>query len=76
MEQYELLPIEIEIAVEATTLRLRQILDLKPGAVLPCARRADGLLPITAGGQLLGYGSLETGAAPGVRIVQLSEAMQ
>jgi flagellar motor switch/type III secretory pathway protein FliN len=76
MEQYELLPIEIEVSVDATTLRLRQILDLRPGAVLPCARRADGLLAITAGGQLIGYGRLEEDSSCHVRLVKFAELMQ
>jgi|GEM_PF-4374769 flagellar motor switch/type III secretory pathway protein FliN len=75
-EEYELLSIEIEVAVDATTLQLRQILDLKPGAVLPCARRDDGLLAITAGGQLIGYGRLEENSSCYVRLVKFAEIMQ
>lgn len=76
MEHYERLPIEIEVAVEAATLPLRQILELKPGSILPCARRADGLAAISAGGQLLGYGRVEQDGGYRVRVVTLSENMQ
>ncbi len=62
--------------MEATTLRLRQILDLKPGTILPCVRRADGLWAISAGGQLLGYGRLEEEPSYCVRVVNFSEIMQ
>jgi len=76
MENYEHLPIEIEVAVSATSLPLREFLDLKQGMIIPCLRRADGLLAITAGGQLLGYGRLEEDGGLGVRLVQLAENLQ
>lgn len=73
MQQWESLPVELEVTLSGVTMPLRQIALLQPGSLLPCSAAVDGLLTLTGGGEVLGYGRLEEDA--GLRLVTLTETL-
>lgn len=75
MENVEHLPIELDVTLSAVTIPLRHVAQLQPGSFLPCLQGPDGLLALTGGGEVLGYGRLESEAGTELRLVTLAEIM-
>ena len=65
-------PVEVEIELDRRMMRLRDILDLAPGSIIPMTKAAGDYLDIYVAGAPVGRGEvvvLETNA--GVRITAL-----
>jgi flagellar motor switch protein FliM len=68
------LPVEVVCELGRVTLTGRELLELRPGAVLPAGRPLAGPVDLTVGGRVVARGELvDVEGEIGVRITQLSE---
>jgi len=68
------LPVEVVCELGRVTLSGRELLELRPGAVLPAGRPLAGPVDLTVGGRVVARGELvDVEGEIGVRVTQLSE---
>lgn len=68
------LPVQITCEIGRVTLSAREVLDLRPGAVLPVGRPLAGPVDLTAGGRVLARGELvDVEGEIGVRVTEIVE---
>jgi type III secretion system YscQ/HrcQ family protein len=68
------LPVEVVCELGRVTLTGRELLELRPGAVLPAGRPLAGPVDLTVGGRVVARGELvDVEGEIGVRVTQLSE---
>jgi len=66
------LPVQVTCEIGRVTLSAREILDLRPGTVLPVGRPLAGPVDLTAGGRVLAHGELvDVEGEIGVRITEI-----
>lgn len=66
------LPVQVTCEIGRVTLSAREVLDLRPGAVLPVGRPLAGPVDLTAGGRVLAHGELvDVEGEIGVRITEI-----
>lgn len=66
------LPVQLTCEIGRVTLSAREVLELRPGAVLPVGRPLAGPVDLTAGGRVLARGELvDVEGEIGVRITEL-----
>jgi len=68
------LPVEVVCELGRVTLSGRELLELRPGAVIPAGRPLSGPVDLTVGGRVVARGELvDVEGEIGVRITQLNE---
>lgn len=68
------LPVQLTCEIGRLTLPAREILELRPGAVLPVGRPLAGPVDLTAGGRVIARGELvDVEGEIGVRITELAD---
>lgn len=68
------LPVQLTCEIGRLTLPAREILELRPGAVLPVGRPLAGPVDVTAGGRVIARGELvDVEGEIGVRITELAD---
>jgi type III secretion system YscQ/HrcQ family protein len=66
------LPIQVTCEIGRVTLSAREILDLRPGAVLPVGRPLAGPVDLTTGGRILARGELvDVEGEIGIRVTEV-----
>lgn len=66
------LPVQVTCEIGRVTLSAREILELRPGTVLPVGRPLAGPVDLTAGGRVLAHGELvDVEGEIGVRITEI-----
>jgi type III secretion system YscQ/HrcQ family protein len=66
------LPVQVTCEIGRVTLSAREILELRPGSVLPVGRPLAGPVDLTAGGRVLAHGELvDVEGEIGVRITEI-----
>ncbi len=68
------LPVQITCEIGRVTLTAREILELRPGAVVPVGRPLAGPVDLTAGGRVIARGELvDVEGELGVRVTEVTE---
>jgi len=68
------LPVQITCEIGRVTLTAREILELRPGAVVPVGRPLAGPVDLTAGGRVVARGELvDVEGELGVRVTEVTE---
>lgn len=68
------LPVQLTCEIGRLTLPAREVLELRPGAVLPVGRPLAGPVDLTAGGRVIARGELvDVEGEIGVRITELAD---
>jgi flagellar motor switch protein FliM len=68
------LPVQITCEIGRVTLSAREVLELRPGAVVPVGRPLAGPVDLTAGGRVLARGELvDVEGEIGVRVTELAD---
>ncbi len=66
------LPVQITCEIGRVTLSAREVLELRPGAVLPVGRPLAGPVDLTAGGRVIAHGELvDVEGEIGVRVTEV-----
>lgn len=66
------LPVQVTCEIGRVTLSAREVLELRPGTVLPVGRPLAGPVDLTAGGRVLAHGELvDVEGEIGVRITEI-----
>lgn len=68
------LPVQVTCEIGRVTLSAREVLELRPGAVVPVGRPLAGPVDLTAGGRVIARGELvDVEGEIGVRVTELQE---
>ena len=68
------LPVEVVCELGRVTMSGRELLELRPGAVIPIGRPLAGPVDLTVGGRVVGRGELvDVEGEIGVRLIQVNE---
>ena len=68
------LPVEVVCELGRVTMSGRELLELRPGAVLPVGRPLAGPIDLTVGGRVVARGELvDVEGEIGVRITQIND---
>jgi type III secretion system YscQ/HrcQ family protein len=68
------LPVQITCEIGRVTLSAREVLELRPGAVVPVGRPLAGPVDLTAGGRVIARGELvDVEGEIGVRVTEVSD---